>query len=283
MYGNAKKSNRHGYGAQAQKGKPGWLVPAATFAAIAIPLAVWATTTVPEWINAPRFDREWCLEGKPADNIVVWLDDQTDMFSQRQGRAVHERYQSLYTAPPGLPVRGRLVLLVMDSKSRGMARQVDSFCRPPLTSAESGTGATDNYLAPIYQRFVGRAEAAEKDATSEVPSADESPILESIQSISKRADFRAAAIRQLIIATDLLQHVKGGIEEKDNGGLEIEKFLKTPYGRGLMTDLHGVEVQVLYLKRGNKRLLQTTAHEAFWRAWLTRMGAKITDFTPVPE
>jgi hypothetical protein len=42
-------------------------------------------------------------------------------------------------------------------------------------------------------------------------------------------------------------------------------------------------VEVLYLKRGNKRLLQTAAHEAFWRAWLTRMGAKITDFTPVPE
>jgi hypothetical protein len=61
-------------------------------------LAVWATNTVPQLINAPRFDRGWCVEGKPTDNIVVWLDDQTDMFSQRQ-RAVSRRQQTSRRAP----------------------------------------------------------------------------------------------------------------------------------------------------------------------------------------
>jgi hypothetical protein len=68
-------------------------------------LSVWATNTVPQLINAPRFDRGWCVEGKPTDNIVVWLDDQTDMFSQRQ-RAVHGHYQSCTHRRPTCPSAG---------------------------------------------------------------------------------------------------------------------------------------------------------------------------------
>jgi hypothetical protein len=80
-----------------------------------------------------------------------------------------------------------------------------------------------------------------------------------------------------------LPPVTGGILEEENGQLNIDKFLETRYGQKLSTDVHGVAVEVLYLKGNKKQHLQTAAHEAFWRASLIRMGPKIADFTPVPE
>jgi hypothetical protein len=198
---------------------------------------------------------------------------------------VHATYNRLTEPPPGLPARGRIVVLTMDPESKGMARQIDSFCRPPRISAESESGATDAFLAPGYNSYRRRVEEAEKKATAAASSTDASPILESIHAIGRRPDFAAAASgsRWLIISSDLLQHVKGGVEEKDNARLDVKKFSETAYGRDLKPDLQGVEVQVLYLNRQKKGGLQTAAHEEFWRTWFTASGAKTVTFTPVPE
>lgn len=95
-------------------------------------------------------------------NANAGLNPPTSTASRRPARrrvtvVGDDHYHPLIAPPPSLPVRGGLVVLVMDSESQGMARQIDSPCRPPRTSAENDTGATDNYLAPTYQRFIGRA------------------------------------------------------------------------------------------------------------------------------
>src|SRR5258707_1333834 len=124
------------YGAP-KKSNPRWLLPALLLILIGGPVAYGAMSYVRTIIDAPRFDQNWCVEGKAASDIVVFLPDQTDAYSPRHVHALNVAYQSLVTENPSVPVRGRIVMLTMDAKSNGTARQDDRFCRPPQTTEES--------------------------------------------------------------------------------------------------------------------------------------------------
>jgi hypothetical protein len=124
-----RQTSLSSYG-EPKKRMPAWLIPAVVLAGIAVPVALAARVHIPGIIDAPRFDRDWCVEGKPADDIVVLFGDQTDRYSPRHLESWSKAYRSLVEQPPSLSVRGRLVVLVMDAKSHAMVRQIDSFCRP---------------------------------------------------------------------------------------------------------------------------------------------------------
>src|SRR4051794_39907097 len=106
---------------------PAWLVPGTVLALVTIPAAAWGPAALDSVINAPRFDANWCLAEKPADNVVFLLEDLTDPFSPRHRQAVHPTYNRFAEPPPGIAARGRIVMLTMDAESKGMARQIDSF------------------------------------------------------------------------------------------------------------------------------------------------------------
>lgn len=100
-----------------------------------------------------------------------------------------------------------------------------------------------------------------------------SSIVETFVKICKRPDFSGAVgDRRILIFSDMLQ----------NSGLCSEYVSQknrqcTPDMLGtIMPDLHGVQVNILYLHRTAYNSLQTREHEAMWVSLFQNAGAKVS-------
>ena len=106
------------------------------------------------------------------------------------------------------------------------------------------------------------------------PSADESPIFESIQSIAVTAFGSlpdSTTTRKLIVVSDMLQNVPEYSQYKQLGN--FEDLRRTQYYRRISADLRGVEVELYYLRRENG--LQGTKHIEFWQQYFKDAGATL--------
>jgi hypothetical protein len=104
-----------------------------------------------------------------------------------------------------------------------------------------------------------------------------SPILESIQAVAVTAfrEGRGERIpRRLIIASDMLHHTPE--HSQYNQITPFEVFRPSPYYRRVMTDLQGVEIEILYVRRDTRRHVQGKIHIEFWQRYITDVGGVLT-------
>jgi hypothetical protein len=116
----------------------------------------------------------------------------------------------------------------------------------------------DEFNAPAWRSI---------DGLLEISARDESPLLESIQSISLTA-FRDPTVsdsadRRLVIASDMIEFSKGlnmykGIPSSD-------EFLKGELFRRVKGDLRGVKIDTLLLRRVTAAQVQSSSLVLFWR------------------
>ncbi len=256
---------------------------------VLVPILAAAGWYIADAMNAPEFDPgTFCQVGVPAPAETVILVDKTDTLSPRQMAAVRREFSALAsTETSPITVGGRISVQVIDGSagSLGWAKPVDSFCRPPLHSAESGTGATDRYLRPAFDRYVRRLNDVADQVAAAAAVSQVSPILEGIQAVSRMPDFASATgPRTLVLASDLLQHVPPYISELDAASTDYKQKLSgTTYGHDTTADLRGVTVRVLYLERKRARSLQLPSHLDAWRQRFAAEHAKNIDVTRLPE
>ena len=104
--------------------------------------------------------------------------------------------------------------------------------------------------------------------------AQTTPLLESLEIISRRYDFRQnrrirddknqeKQVRQIFIISDLLQNYKEGNFYRSN--LNFEVFEKTEYFNDLTINLDGVDIIVIQVQRNKHKRIQGKRQRDFWR------------------
>ena len=102
-----------------------------------------------------------------------------------------------------------------------------------------------------------------------------SPIMEMVQAISIAAfqNEKVSTKKKLFIFSDMLQNSPVAFHYKDS--LNFQKFSDSPEYLKVRTDLTGVTIRVLYIRRfGHEKFQKGTVHAKFWQEYFTSMGAE---------
>ena len=99
--------------------------------------------------------------------------------------------------------------------------------------------------------------------------------MEMIQAISLAAfqSEKTSTRKKLFIFSDMLQNYEGVHHYKSD--LNFQKFSDSPEYLKVRTDLTGVTIRVLYIRRfGGEKFQKGTAHAKFWQEYFNSMGAE---------
>ena len=220
--------------------------------------------------RAPALDEgNGCVRGQlvpPAHTVV--LIDQTDSLGQRQIDYVKTLILLEYERmKPG----ERLTVRPIDENPDSTAREF-SRCRVRRGADVLGIGANPEMIEADFRRIVGNPLNNYLNGLATAPTAEASPILETIASAIDSPDFgENVPERRLIVVSDMAQH-----SELANQYGQPESYSLTPEARDLLRrDLHHVAVRVHYVRRPNLIGLQNEAHRQFWSGWLKSEGADV--------
>jgi hypothetical protein len=220
--------------------------------------------------RAPALDEgNGCVRGElvpPAHTMV--LVDQTDSLGQRQIDYVKTLILLEYDRlKPG----ERLTVRPIDENPDSNAREF-SRCRVRRGADVLGLGANPEMIEADFRRIVGNPLNNYLNSLADAPTAEASPILETIATAIDSPDFgENVAERRLIVVSDMAQHSPLA----DQYG-QPESYDLSPEARDLLRrDLKAVAVRVHYVRRPSLLGLQNEAHRTFWRDWLKTEGADV--------
>jgi hypothetical protein len=213
-----------------------------------------------------------CPTKSPPSELLVILLDVSDRFSEPQRLQIQNQLTRLRDS---ISRFGLIEVYTVDRLSRRVTEPVSHLCNP-------GTGAD---LSRIYQNpelarrkwqaFAAKL-AGDVDRQISKPAVRTSPIFEAIQATALRTFGKPeydGLPKRLIIVSDLLQNVPGGLSMYD-GVPAFGSFQRTPYFSRVQADLEGVSVQLLYLVR-SRQPQQGSSHLAFWQEYLQALGAEV--------
>ena len=209
-----------------------------------------------------------------APTLTVVLVDRTDPLTTVQRSALRGRLEEIKDS---VTQYGALQIYSVEPIGETLLRPVVDLCNPGR-----GADIDPRFGNPrlVEKQWRERFEKPIKkllDDLMQIPEADNSPIMESIQSIAV-STFRGNAVaeisKRLIIASDMLQHTAE--YSQYDGGLDFQKFRKSGYYRRLQADLRGVEVEIIYVRRDTRRAAQGKAHIQFWRDYISDLGGTVT-------
>jgi hypothetical protein len=213
-----------------------------------------------------------CPTKRPPADVTVVLLDVSDKFSEPQRIQVQNHLGRLRDS---ISRFGLVEVYTVDRLRRRVTEPVVHVCNP-------GTGSDLNriYQNPGLARKKWDAFAvsltADIDRQISAPALSTSPIFEAIQSTALRTfgNPRYDGLpKRLVIVSDLLQHVPGGLSMYDRVP-PFESFKTTPYFSRVRSDLAGVSVLVFYLARPAVAQ-QDPRHIAFWDEYFQAQGATL--------
>lgn len=212
----------------------------------------------------------FCSKTLTAHTIIVL--DKTDSLNNNQQRFV---MNFMNTRMDKLMPDEKLSIFLLTEHTCIAPEPIFSKCNP-------GNGETAN---PLYQNpqkiktrfddlFAGPLQkAVEQSLSDNIDS--QSPILEMIRELSLRDDFNETVPnRTLIIISDMMHHTANYSHYRNS--MNYQMFLKRSYADEVMSDLHSVDVQFVYLLRNRLGRLQGKRHLLFWEEYLHAMGADLT-------
>jgi hypothetical protein len=233
-------------------------------------LAIVGLGTVAFVNRAPALDEgNGCVRGQlvPPGHTVV-LIDQTDSLGRRQIDYVKTlillEYERL---APGERLTVRPIDADPDSTEREFSR-----CRVRRGSDVLGIGANPEMIEADFRRVVGNPLNNYLNGLANVPTAEVSPILETIATAVDSPDFGAnVGERRLVIVSDMAQHSRQASQYGEPADLTL-----SPQARDFLArNLNNVDVRVHYVRRPSLSGLQTPAHREFWTKWLRGEGARV--------
>jgi hypothetical protein len=133
-------------------------------------------------------------------------------------------------------------------------------------------------IARVWKRdFANKLDQA-VSALANAPTAERSPILDSIAAASWRRDFdRRIPNRRLIVVSDLLEYDPGDFSLYRKGNPWL-RFRHSAVSGQAQAELSGVSVQIELLRRPAWLALQAGTVRAFWQQWLGQRGATSVEF-----
>jgi hypothetical protein len=130
----------------------------------------------------------------------------------------------------------------------------------------------------FYQRFLVPVTAALRESlTTEV--GEWSPILETLQLISRSQEIEDGGRKTLILVSDMLQHTDGFSHYRDRRS--YEDFLRSGFASDVRADFRDWSIIVIYLRRYRDRRFQEAAHLEFWQRYFHDSGGTIARWAGV--
>jgi hypothetical protein len=198
------------------------------------------------------------------DSVTAVLIDNTDSLTPIQKASLRNQLTAVVQQ---VPKGGRLDIYSVQSTHDGPIKPSFSMCSPGRGEDVSELRNNPRKIEKKWKEEFNAPAWKAIDGLLEISARDESPLLESMQSISLTA-FRDPAVsdsaeRRLVIASDMIEFSKGLNMYK--GVPSSEEFLKGEVFRRVKGDLRGVKIDTLLLRRVTAAQVQSSALVLFWR------------------
>ena len=221
------------------------------------------------------------LRRAPADQTVI-LVDQSEALTETHRRFALSFIKDYVGDDATFSVRSRIALfpfskLNFESPNSPSFRPRSDLCRPPSQGNELYEN-NRKITKDFYQRFlVPVTTSLEQSLTTEV--GERSPILETLQLISRSQEIEDGGRKTLIVVSDMLQNTAGFSHYRDRRS--YEDFLRSGFASDVKADFRDWSIIVVYLRRYRDRHLQQGAHVDFWQRYFHEAGGKVTRWAGV--
>ena len=221
------------------------------------------------------------LARAPADQVVI-LVDQSETLTETHRRFALSFIKEYVGDDAMFPVRSRIALFTFSQSSfaapNGPSLSPRSdLCRPP----SSGNDLYENsrkITREFHQRFLLPVTAALDESLS-AQEGERSPILETLQLISRSQEIPDAGRKTLIVVSDMLQHTDGFSHYRERRS--YEDFVRSGFAGDVKADFRDWSIIVIYLRRYRERHLQQAAHLEFWQRYFADAGGRVTRWAGV--
>jgi hypothetical protein len=210
------------------------------------------------------------VTGSPSYVAVVF--DKTDAYNKIQQQFLKRYFD---TFKDSLPVGAQVSLYVIGDNQAEDIKPEFLICKP-----RTGKDANVYYENPGLiikrwrNRFVRPLDAAIDDSMAS-SSSTTSPIMEMLQIVALSAfpPESEEIPKRIILVSDMLHHTTEWSHYR--GQLDIKRLMSTAYYHKLSTDLHGAEVEIMYIRREGSEALQTKRHALFWADYIDSIGGRV--------
>jgi hypothetical protein len=217
-----------------------------------------------------------CPASGPTGHVVL-LVDKTDPLNFTQKQAFDGLLREVLHKQT--PAGYLLSVFVLGEDFTETATPVIELCNPG--SAEGKSEFTSNVKRTQRQyeeKFLGPM-ARQAESLVALQPARQSPIFEMLQLVSingfRRHDVKGE--QRLIVVSDMLHNTTQATMYK--GPLNYESFAASDYGRKVALTLPDVTVELHVLM--NSPQLQTRRNLAFWEAYFSKAGARVSLVRPM--
>jgi len=225
------------------------------------------------WAASSRRTLDDQLCPTTPDSITVLLVDVTDPMNMAQRQDFENQLTKLKNS---IPRYGKLVVAKVDATADRLLAPVITRCNPGTADdVSSATGDPASVQKQWDEGFDAPLSAAFNRLDS-ATGADQSPILESIQSVALtelQKPGQEKLPKRLIVASDLLQNTA---DLSFYRGLpEPKAFTDGAAFRRVRTDLRGVEVELWMLERSDAATTQPRSLADLWERIIGAEGGDV--------
>jgi hypothetical protein len=260
-------------------GETGKFIAAGMIAFVSLIAAAWGLHL---WVTTPppvQRDKVTLCPTSPPQDVIVIVMDTTDGLPEP---AKVEALKLLTDLIEQSPENALLDLRIIDP-GQNAGRTILSLCNPGDGRGISEFTGNPEMAKQVWrQRFRKPLIQALEGSLQAVPSKT-SPLLATFQGIALErftGANAASAHKQLVIVSDMIEHVPGEYTQYPPADLRYERFKSSPTYRKVRTDLRGAEVIIFYVQRILPRPIDTGAHIKFWADWIDDNNGRLnTDQT----
>ena len=221
------------------------------------------------------------LRRAPTDQTVI-LVDQSEALTDTHRRFALGFIKDYVADDARFSVRSRIALftfskLNFESPGSPSFRPQSDLCRPPSKGNELYEN-NRKITKDFHRRFlVPVTMALEESLTTEV--GERSPILETLQMISRSQEIADGGRKTLILVSDMLQNTAGFSHYKERRS--YQDFVRSGFASDVKADFRDWEIVVIYLRRYRDRQLQQGPHVDFWQRYFHEAGGKVVRWAGV--
>lgn len=231
------------------------------------------------WLSSrtPKLDPQTLCPLEGPSRVTVLMIDTTDPLSVIQRAAVDARLRRLLGE---LKLNEQIAVYEIAATGDPL-RPILTLCRPTKPDEQNElTGSRKQAQRTFETKFQQKVQNVLAQTLARSGS-DRSPIMEAIQgaAVASFLPNGGAETKRLILVSDMLENGTGGSHYA--GVPTFSNYSRTQEFARTHSDLSGVLVTVLYLRRDNAAALQTRAHKEFWAAWFDAQGASLEDIIPI--
>jgi hypothetical protein len=222
----------------------------------AVGFAYYSATTSHRSLNA-----ETLCPSEPS-SVTILLVDVTDPMNVAQRQDFMNQLARLKNS---IPRYGKLIVTKVDATAENLLSPVIVRCNPGTAADEDELSGDPKAVQKKWDEGFDRPLQAAFERITGASGADQSPILESIQSVAL-TELQKPGVegkpKRLIVASDLLQNT--GDVSFYKSMPDPEAFTSSAAYRKVRTDLRGVDVELWMLERSDAAATQPRSLADLW-------------------